>query len=221
MRLKLIKRPRTQRQRETFARARMIAETGGKKKAFTVAQVRAIKIALFRRGHLRDLALFCTGIDTMLRSCDLLDLRVEDVKDGVTGRMKTRANVRQMKTTHTVTVLFSGPTRDALQSWITQSGKTSEELLWTDNRGRHPWFNLTRGAYAKLVKRWCIMIGIRDLRAYSTHSLRRTRAAYIFKETKDYEIVRRLLGHQSLESTSEYLGVTTDQALKVSKRFLM
>lgn len=221
MKLKLIKRPRTRLQREVFAKARMVSETGGQKKAFTYTQVMRIKAALFRRGELRDLALFCTGIDTMLRSCDLLKLRVEDVKDTSTGRMKHRMSIRQMKTDNTVLVMLSGPTRDALQSWIEQTGKTSEDFLWTDHRGRHPWFPLTRGAYAHLVKDWCRLIGIKDLRNYSTHSLRRTRAVFIFKKTKDYEVVRNLLGHQGLTATHEYLGISKDQALKVAKRFLM
>ena len=78
---------------------------------------------------------------------------------------------------------------------------------------------LTRRHYAHLVKQWAEMIGIEDLEKFSTHSLRRTRAAHIYDCTKDLEAVRRVLGHKSLAATSAYLGSDDAKALDVADNY--
>lgn len=218
---RLIKRPKTAAQRDAFHRTRLLSEVGGQKKAFTPVQVRNLKAKLARTGHIRDLALFCTAIDTMLRSCDLLKLRVEDVYDSRSGHMRKSTTILQMKTRHKVVVMLSAETRQALRAWILTGNKAPDSYLWTDIRGRHPWLPMTRGAYAVRFKGWCALIGIKDIHNYSTHTLRRTRAKYIYKRIKDPETVRVLLGHRSLDSTSKYLGITADEALKVARKFVM
>ncbi|WP_425353174.1 tyrosine-type recombinase/integrase [Asticcacaulis solisilvae] len=52
---------------------------------------------------------------------------------------------------------------------------------------------------------------------YSTHSMRRTKAAQIYKQTGNLRAVQIPLGHTKLESTVRYLGVEVDDALQLSE----
>nr|WP_304528928.1 tyrosine-type recombinase/integrase [Oceanicoccus sp. KOV_DT_Chl] len=60
------------------------------------------------------------------------------------------------------------------------------------------------------------MIGL-DPSIYGTHSMRRTKATLIYKQTKNLRAVQLLLGHTKLESTVRYLGVEVDDALEMSE----
>ena len=51
-----------------------------------------------------------------------------------------------------------------------------------------------------------------------THSMRRTKAAQIYKETGNLRAVQLLLGHTKLESTVRYLGIEVDDALSISEQ---
>ena len=53
---------------------------------------------------------------------------------------------------------------------------------------------------------------------YGTHSLRRTKAAIIYKATGNPRAVRILLGHAKIDSTVRYLGVDVENALKLAER---
>ncbi|WP_425348638.1 tyrosine-type recombinase/integrase, partial [Pararhizobium arenae] len=68
--------------------------------------------------------------------------------------------------------------------------------------------------YARIVHRWVASIGL-DASAYGTHSMRRTKAAQIYKKTGNLRAVQILLGHTKLESTVRYLGVEVDDALRI------
>ena len=54
--------------------------------------------------------------------------------------------------------------------------------------------------------------------AYGTHSLRRTKAAQIYRKTGNLRAVQLLLGHTKIESTVRYLGIEVDDALSLSKQ---
>jgi site-specific recombinase XerC len=57
-----------------------------------------------------------------------------------------------------------------------------------------------------------------DSSAYGTHSMRRTKAAQIYKKTGNLRAVQLLLGHTKLESTVRYLGIEVDDALAISEQ---
>ena len=63
---------------------------------------------------------------------------------------------------------------------------------------------LTR-QYARLVHRWVESIGLESA-FYGTHSMRRTKAAQIYRKTGNLRAVQLLLGHTKLKSTVRYLG---------------
>jgi integrase len=72
-------------------------------------------------------------------------------------------------------------------------------------------------AYARAVNRWVACIGL-DPHKYGTHSLRRTKAALIYKKTGNLRAVQLLLGHTKVESTVRYLGIDVDDALQISEQ---
>jgi site-specific recombinase XerD len=77
--------------------------------------------------------------------------------------------------------------------------------------------HLSTRQYACIVHRWVERAGL-DRSAYGTHSLRRTKAAQIYRKTGNLRAVQLLLGHTKLESTVRYLGIEVDDALTISEQ---
>ena len=71
--------------------------------------------------------------------------------------------------------------------------------------------------YARIVESWIDGIGL-DTTAYGTHSIRRTKASLIYRQTKNLRAVQLLLGHARLESTIRYLGFEVDDALELAEQ---
>jgi len=185
----------------------------GQKPPLKPREVWAIRVRLQIQGKLRDLALFNLAIDSKLRSCDLVALRVADVATG--GSIKERAMIVQQKTGHPVQFELTGQTRESVQSWITQHALYEKDYLFPSRI--HTCAHLSTRQYARIVNRWVAAIGLEPYK-YGTHSLRRTKATAIYKKTGNLRAVQLLLGHTKLESTVRYLGVEVDDALRISEQ---
>ena len=184
----------------------------GQKPPLKQKEVWEIRVHLQMQHKTRDLAMFNLAIDSKLRSCDLVKLKVKDVQRG-TALLK-RASVVQQKTHQTVQFEITEQTRAALQDWITQAGLRYDDYLFKSRlRGSE---HLSTRQYARIVESWVAEIGL-DPAAYGTHSLRRTKASLIYKKTKNIRVVQLLLGHKKLESTVRYLGIDVDDALEISE----
>ena len=160
----------------------------------------------------RELALFNLAIDSKLRACDLLALRVSDISTG--GRVGSRAMIMQQKTQRPVQFELTPRTRESLASWIQRSKLNSTAFLFPSRLNRA--FHLSTRQYARLVESWVAEIGL-DTTAYGTHSLRRTKASLIYRKTKNIRAVQLLLGHAKLDSTVRYLGIEIDDALEMAE----
>ena len=79
-------------------------------------------------GKIKELALFNLAIDSKLRGCGLVQLRVNDVARG--GEVLTCASVIQQKTHEPVHFELTGPTRVATAAWITKGSLTSGSYLF-------------------------------------------------------------------------------------------
>jgi site-specific recombinase XerD len=77
--------------------------------------------------------------------------------------------------------------------------------------------HLSTRQYARIVHRWVKAIGLNPA-AYGTHTMRRTKAALIYRRTKNLRVVQLLLGHSKLESTVRYLGIDVDDALEIAEQ---
>jgi len=185
----------------------------GQKPPLKRNEIWAIRVRLQFSGHVRDLALFNLAIDSKLRACDLVRIRVRDVIQG--SRIARRAIVMQRKTKRPVQFEITDTTRSALREHLDRVRLESSDYLFPRriNRKTH----LSTRQYTKLVKNWVENIGL-DPAIYATHSLRRTKATLIYRRTKNLRAVQLLLGHSNVESTVRYLGIELDDALVISEQ---
>ena len=193
----------------------------GQKRPFTPKQIRRIKSVLGKSANqgsqkaLRDLTLLAVSIDTMLRGCDLLRLTKADVTDHK-GRILPEFTVFQQKTKRGVLVALSPETRIIVMRWLTVTKKCQGDYLFISTRKRSTT-PLTTAQYRRLVKYWATLAQV-DIRYYSGHSTRRTKAALVYEKTRDVEVVRELLGQKSTAATSAYLNIGKRRALEIAKR---
>jgi len=185
----------------------------GQKPPLKLKEIWAIRIRLQISKQIRDLALFNLAIDSKLRSCDLVKIRVRDITHGAT--VSRRAMVMQQKTGQPVQFEITEQTRESISNWINH-----EELLAGDylfkSRNRVSSHLSTR-QYARRVNAWVSDIGL-DPAEYGTHSMRRTKASLIYRRTKNLRAVQILLGHRKMESTVRYLGIEVEDALELAEQ---
>jgi integrase len=161
----------------------------------------------------RELALFNLAIDSKLRGCDLVKLKVCDVAQ--VSRVFSRAIIMQQKTHRPVQFEITEQTRYSLENWINQAKLKPEQYLFPSRIHDSP--HLSTRQYARIVEHWVALIGL-DPAAYGTHSMRRTKATLIYRRTKNLRAVQLLLGHTKLESTVRYLRIEVDDALEISEQ---
>lgn len=185
----------------------------GQKTPLKLRELWTIRVRLQLAGSTRDLALFNLAIDSKLRGCDLVALRLRDVAQG--HGIAARAIVLQRKTQRPVQFEITEQTRSALLDWVRSERLCSGDYLFPGIRGAHS--HLSTRQYARIVDRWVKSIGL-DAHLYGTHSMRRTKAALIYRRTKNLRAVQLLLGHTKLESTVRYLGIEVDDALELAEQ---
>ena len=185
----------------------------GQKAPFKLKEVWAIRVRLQLEHRTRELALFDLGLDSKLRACDLVKLRVRDICHG--ERVAPRAIVMQQKTSRPVQFEITAPTQDAVTAWIKSANLRSEDYLFPSRIHESP--HLGTRQYARILDGWVEQIGL-DPSAYGTHSMRRTKASLIYRRTKNLRAVQLLLGHRKIESTVRYLGIEVDDALDLAEQ---
>jgi integrase len=184
----------------------------GAKHALKPVHVWGIRVRLQVACRSRDLALFDLALDSKLRGCDLVALRVSDVLSA-TG-MKRLVMILQRKTGRPVQFEITDQARRSIASWIERKGLSAEDSRYPSRM--KPGAHLTTRQYARLVDQWVSLVGL-DVSAYGTHSLRRTKVSLLYKKTGNLRACQLLLGHTKLESTVRYLGVEVDDALELSE----
>ena len=146
----------------------------GAKPPLRPKHVWSIRARLMVEARTRDLAMFNLAIDSKLRGCDVVALKVEDVAPN--GYTIERATVRQRKTGRTVKFELTEQTREAIENYLRASGKKSGDFLFTSRRQGDRCMSTRQ--YARLVAEWIGSIGL-DPRLFGTHSLRRTKVTLI------------------------------------------
>ena len=185
----------------------------GAKPPLRPKHVWSIRTKLHIDGRTRDLAMFNLAIDSKLRGCDVVALKVADIAPS--GYAVDRATVRQKKTGRPVRFELTEQTRQAVDDYIKAARKRLGEFLFV---GRHsPERCMSTRQYARLVSKWIASIGL-DPNLYGTHSLRRTKATLIYRRTGNLRAVQLLLGHTKIESTVRYLGIEVDDALALAEQ---
>ncbi len=185
----------------------------GQKLPLTMQEIWSIRIRLQGIGNGRDLALFNLAIDSKLRACDLLSLRVSDVASGT--EVQSKAIIRQKKTKRPVRFEITARTRKSVEEWMEAQDLKGSDYLFPSRLRSSPHLSLRQ--YARVVESWVSSIGL-DPTGCGTHSLRRTKATLIYRRTKNLRAVQLLLGHTNLDSTVRYLGIEIDDALEMSEQ---
>lgn len=184
----------------------------GQKRPLLPRHVWSIRVRLEMACNARDLALFNMAVDSKLRGCDLVALRVRDVF--AAGHVKERASMIQSKTGKPVRFEITETTRQSLDRWIRNPEMIGLEFLWPSHIHGSP--HLSTRQYARTVRGWVMSLGL-EPSAYGTHSMRRTKVAQIYKKTGNLRAVQLLLGPTKMDSTVRYLGVDIEDAVSLSE----
>jgi site-specific recombinase XerC len=176
--------------REAWNKGKLV----GQKPPLKPKDIWAIRIHLQNRHAVRDLAMFNLAIDSKLRGCDLVSVRVRDISHG--SQILPRAMVIQKKTQRPVQFELTEPTRSAVAAWLEKAHLRADQYLFPSRVGNSP--HVSTRQYARIVHQWVEAAGL-DSSAYGTHSMRRTKATLIYKRTKNLRAVQLLLGHSKLD----------------------
>lgn len=191
---------------------RLARKSTGAKLALKPFHVWGIRVRLQVAHAVRDLALFDLALDSKLRGCDLVRLKVSDLLSS--SGVRRRVVIVQQKTGRPVQFEVTEQTRRSIAAWVEGKRLGLDDWLFPSRikAGCH----LTTRQYARLVDKWVALVGL-DPAAYGTHSLRRTKVALPYKKTGNLRACQLLLGHTKLESTVRYLSVEVDDALELSE----
>ena len=121
----------------------------GQKRPLKLQEIWAIRIRLQLMDRTRELALFNLAIDSKLRACDLMALKVMDISQG--NRIQCRARIIQQKTGRPVVFEITEQTRQSLEEWIAHAGLQPPDYIFP-SRSR-PNCHLSRRQYARIVDR--------------------------------------------------------------------
>jgi site-specific recombinase XerC len=122
----------------------------GQKPPLKRNEIWAVRVRLQIRGRIRDLALFNLAIDSKLRACDLVCLRVIDVTQG--KQVASRAVIMQRKTKRPVQFEIADQSRSAIGKLIALSGLGPQDYLFPSRK--NPTTHISTRQYAKLLKGW-------------------------------------------------------------------
>lgn len=184
----------------------------GQRKPLKISHIWGIRVRLELEGNLRDLALFNLALDSKLRGCDLVKIKVSDIAYGQT--VMPRAQIVQQKTKTPVQFEITKSTRESIKNWLIKAKLSSDDYLFKSRL--HDSEHISTRQYNRIFHGWIDKLGL-DTSFYSTHSMRRTKAYLIYQKTKNLRVVQLLLGHKKLESTVRYLGIEVDDALEISE----
>ncbi len=185
----------------------------GQKKPLRPQHVWSIRVRLELGKSSRNLALFNLAIDSKLRACDLVRLRVNDVCQS--GVVRERASVIQQKTGRPVRFEITEHTRSSIERLLAGKPDLGSGYLFPGRSRKRP--HISTRQYARILHSWVESIGL-ETAMYGTHSMRRTKAAQVYRKTGNLRAVQLLLGHTKLESTVRYLGIEVDDALEMAEQ---
>lgn len=185
----------------------------GQKKPLEPKHVWSIRVRPEIARSRRDLAIFNLAIDSKVRACDLVRLRLDDICSG--ANVRHRATIAQKKTGRPVQFEITEQSRSSVGAWLPMLRATGSRYLFPSRLDGRP--HLSTRQYAWLVHRWVDSIGLETL-SYGTHSMQRTKVTQIYRKPGNLRAVQLLLGHTKLESSVRYLGIEVVDALHIAEQ---
>ena len=168
----------------------------------TLKEVRAIRRSLKSAQQMRDLAMFDLAIDSALRACDLVALRVRDICKA--GRVVAKVRIKQSAASRPVQFETSKETQVSVGAWVAKENLKPRDHLFPSRINASP--HISARQYARIVATWVSQVGL-DPESHGTESLRRTNPVLIYARTKNLEVVQLLSGHARLRSVVRFLGI--------------
>ena len=165
----------------------------GQKRPLKPKDIWAIRIHLQNAHRDRDLAMFNFAIDSKLRGCDLVNLRVRDIANG--NQILPRAMVVQRKTQRPVQFELTEPTRAAVAAWIEKARLTPDQCLFPSRLSKAP--HVSTRQYARILHQWVGAIGL-DPAVYGTHTMRRNVGGFL----RNYNQLERTCPFKTTMQTS-------------------
>jgi site-specific recombinase XerD len=101
-----------------------------------------------------------------------------------------------------------------VQRWIESPAMFGCDDLWPSRFHGSP--HLSTRQYARILCGWVTLIGL-EPSTYGTHSMRRTKAAQIYKKTDNLRALQLLLGQTKMDSTVRHLGIELEDALAIAE----
>ena len=138
----------------------------GQKAPFKLKDIWALRVRLQMEGRVRELALFNLGIESKLRGCDLVALKVRDVCHG--EQVASRAIVLQHNTQRPVQFEITAASREALAAWIKQARLRSDDFLFPSRLHESP--HLGTRQYARILGHWVAELGSTARTTGRTHA---------------------------------------------------
>jgi len=151
----------------------------GQKKPLEPKHVWSIRVRLEIARSRRDLVIFNLAIDSKLRACDLVKLRLDDICSG--AKVRHRATILQRKTGRPVRFEITEQSGNPVEAWLPMLRVTGSRYLFPSRLHASP--NISTRQYARLVHRWVESIGLESA-SYGTQSMRRTKAAQIYRKQR-------------------------------------
>ena len=128
----------------------------GQKAPFKLKEIWALRVRLQLEKRVRELALFNLGLDSQLRGCDWVKLKVRDIYHG--EQVATRAIIMQQKTHRPVQFEITPPTREAVQAWLRQAGLRSEDYVFPSRI--HESEHLGTRQCGRILMHWVAELGL-------------------------------------------------------------
>ena len=173
----------------------------------TLSEAEVETLFRFVAGDHRATVIVWLMVGDAARCCEVSNVRVEDYDPvgrmiRLTGKLD---NQRAIPVPANVAV--------ALDRYLDELGRVPGPLI---RQLGNPYVGLKATTLSTYVSRWMKAAGIKT-RSYdgkSAHALRRTAASDVMERTRDIYAVKRMLGHESIETTTIYLREVSDAVLR-------
>lgn len=170
-------------------------------------KIEEMKTELLKQGY-RDYMLFVLGINTGLRISDLLDLKVQDVKD------KTHIILTEQKTGKIKRFMINNQLKQDIDQYI--KNMNDNEYLFQSQKGHNQ--AISRVQAYRILNKAAENIGLEEI---GTHTLRKTFGYWHYKQYKDIALLQELFNHSAPSVTLRYIGINQDIMDKTIEGFYL
>lgn len=174
----------------------------------------------------RDYLLTLFGMCTGLRISDIVVLKIEDVIEVLNKKngdevivAKEWITIVEEKREYNRKLWLDPLVREELEEYA--KGKLGHEFLFLSNKDKKNNRHISTRHAGRIVKDAAIEVGIKE--NVATHSLRKTFARQTYdaydNKSEGLEVIRKILGHKTVEVTRRYLGIDEEEEVKAISKF--